>query len=724
MIDFLVPPMNPKRLKFLLAFHCHQPVGNYEHVFEDCFQKCYRPLVEALAAFPKIRFSLHYSGPLLRFIEKKHPENLELLGIMTSRGQVEWIGGGFYEPILPTIPARDAVAQIIKMRDWIAHRFNFDMRGLWLTERVWEPSLPTILEESGIEFTMLDDTHFLSAGIHPRDMLGYYRTEDNGHAVDVFPIDWSLRKFIPFHSIDETFGYFWKLKERAPGQSVTLGDDGEKFGVWPGTHKHVYEEKYLEQFLDRLQKSSDWLETAHFAEIRAAQVPRGMIYMPTASYPEMMEWALPYDARVAYEEVAKEIGARNDHERFERFLRGAHWRNFFAKYPESNLMHKKMLYLSNKLHQHGLSVASKGVKNGLTRAYDSLWQGQCNCAYWHGLFGGLYLSHLRQGIYRQLLDAEVALRGLKSKDGAIEIEKTDFDCDGREEILVSGPLMNLYIQPHYGGSVFEVDILPRRANLLNVLTRRPEPYHLKIRDAEKSGEDKFESIHDVNRVKEKGLENKIVHDWYLKRMFLDHLIAPDVTLERFARADSGEYGDFVNQPYRVLETANHPTGGARIRLERQGGVYRAGGFSAVTIRKTYHIKKESGRVEYEVAVPRDFPGVVRSVFGIELNFTLPDAISKGQHLLVNHGVQLGLADQKEVHDVESLVLCDGPGKMKLFFTATGKFHLWTFPIETVSQSESGLERTYQGTSALLWRPLELKAEQKHKITLEFRLALA
>ena len=144
----------------------------------------------------------------------------------------------------------------------------------------------------------------------------------------------------------------------------------------------------------------------------------------------------------------------------------------------------------------------------------------------------------------------------------------------------------------------------------------------------------------------------------------------------------------------------------------------------MTICKTYHIKKESGRVEYEVAVPRDFPGVVRSVFGIELNFTLPDAISKGQHLLVNHGVQLGLADQKEVRDVESLVLLDGPGKMELFFTATGKFHLWTFPIETVSQSESGLERTYQGTSALLWRPLELKAEQKHKITLEFRLALA
>ncbi len=722
-IDLESTLMSPKHLKFLLAFHCHQPVGNYEHVFEDCFQKCYRPLVEALAAFPQLRFSLHYSGPLLGFIEKKHPENLELLRVMTARGQVEWIGGGFYEPILPTIPARDAVAQILKMRKWIADHFNFDTRGLWLTERVWEPGLPTILQESGVEFTMLDDTHFLSAGIHPRDMLGYYRTEDNGHAVDVFPIDWSLRKSIPFHSLDETFGYFWELKERAAGQSVTLGDDGEKFGVWPGTHKHVYEEKYLERFLDRLQKSSDWLKTAHFADIRAAQPPRGMIYMPTASYPEMMEWALPYDARVTYEELAKEIKGRSDHERFERFMRGAHWRNFFAKYPESNLMHKKMLYLSDKLNQSKRSV-SKGLKNGVARAYDALWQGQCNCAYWHGLFGGLYLRHLREGIYRQLLGAELELKRLTKDGGTVAIERMDFDCDGREEILVSGPVMNLYIQPHYGGSAFEFDVLPRRANLLNVLTRRPEPYHLHIRAAEKSREDTFGSIHDLNRVKEKGLEKKIVHDWHLKRLFLDHLIAPDVTLERFARADSGEYGDFVNQPYRVLETSNPPTGGARIRMEREGGIYRDGVLSPVTICKTYHIQRESGRVEYEVVAPEPFPGTVRMVFGIELNFIPPEAISKGQHLLINHDVQLGLADQKEVRDVESLILIDGPGKMKLIFGAAERFHLWTFPVETVSQSESGLERTYQGTSALLWRPLELRAEQKHKITLEFRLALA
>ena len=306
----------------------------------------------------------------------------------------------------------------------------------------------------------------------------------------------------------------------------------------------------------------------------------------------------------------------------------------------------------------------------------------------------------------------------------MEIEKLDYDCDGQTEVLISGPLMNLYIQPHYGGSVFEMDVLPRRANLLNVLSRRPEPYHLKIAAAEKANGEKLESIHDISRVKEKGLGDKIVHDWYLKRMFQDHLLAPDAALDRFARADSAEYGDFVNQPYRLLEAAQQPTGGVRVRLEREGGIHRDGALLPLTVRKTYHLKKEGGRVEYEIVTGRDFPKGVRTIFGIELNFTLPNAISPGQHLVVNHGSATGLTDRKEIRDVESLALEDGPGKMKLFFTATEKLNLWTFPIETVSQSESGLERTYQGTSALLWRTLELGASQKHKMTLEFRLTLA
>src|ERR1044072_5704898 len=79
-----------------------------------------------------------------------------------------------------------------------------------------------------------------------------------------------------------------------------------------------------------------------------------------------------------------------------RFVKGGIWRNFLMKYPESNAMYKKMLRVSSKVHA--------GKKN--EAALDHLWAGQCNCAYWHGVFGGLYLPVLRQAIYRNLIEAE------------------------------------------------------------------------------------------------------------------------------------------------------------------------------------------------------------------------------------------------------------------------------------------------------------------------------
>ena len=82
---------------------------------------------------------------------------------------------------------------------------------------------------------------------------------------------------------------------------------------------------------------------------------------------------------------------------------------------------------------------------------DGLWAGQCNCAYWHGVFGGLYLPHLRQSLYRELLQAELQADKVLQGD-KINITQNDFDKDGRPEILIEAPAQNLYLAPHNGGS--------------------------------------------------------------------------------------------------------------------------------------------------------------------------------------------------------------------------------------------------------------------------------
>ncbi len=73
---------------------------------------------------------------------------------------------------------------------------------------------------------------------------------------------------------------------------------------------------------------------------------RGPVYLPTASYQEMEAWALPPDAGRRLAALEHDLGAERMAGPDRSLVRGAHWRNFLVKYPESNRLHKKMQALS------------------------------------------------------------------------------------------------------------------------------------------------------------------------------------------------------------------------------------------------------------------------------------------------------------------------------------------------------------------------------------------
>jgi len=100
-----------KTVNFIFGIHNHQPVGNFDFVVEDAFQKSYLPFVEVVEEFPNLHISLHFSGCLLEWLEKQHPEYLDRIARLVERGNVEIISGGFYEPVLAMIPDRDKIAR-------------------------------------------------------------------------------------------------------------------------------------------------------------------------------------------------------------------------------------------------------------------------------------------------------------------------------------------------------------------------------------------------------------------------------------------------------------------------------------------------------------------------------------------------------------------------------------------------------------------------------------
>ena len=291
-----------------LVIHNHQPVGNFPWVFQQVYEESYLLMIEALEQHPKVRLSLHYSGSLLDWFEEAHPEFLERIAALVRRNQIELVSGGYYEPILPTIPDSDKIAQICRLTDRLYRDFGVNASGMWIAERVWEPELPRLIREAGIEWTILDDVHFKNVGLEDKDLYGYYATENQSSVLKVYATSKKLRYTIPWRPAAETIEALRSLATPDGKRIVVMGDDGEKFGTWPDTGEYCWgsamQGRWVEEFFTALEENSNWLHMTPLGEYARNYPALGRIYIPTSSYIEMTEWALPPKSPCQYVSLA------------------------------------------------------------------------------------------------------------------------------------------------------------------------------------------------------------------------------------------------------------------------------------------------------------------------------------------------------------------------------------------------------------------------------------
>ncbi len=691
--------------KFTLALglHNHQPVGNFDSVFTMAHTKSYAPFVQLLLEHPSIRCSIHQSGILWNWQLARHPEYFDAIRTLLGRNQIEVMTGGFYEPILPAIPERDIDGQIHKLTDFLSEHFHIKATGLWLTERVWEPYLAKPLAKAGVKYLPVDDTHFLYAGLTPNQLTGPFMTEHEGHTVTLLPIQKRLRYLIPFGEMNDLFDELKRQAEKHPDGLAVYADDGEKFGVWPNTYELCYEYKWLEQFFEALEQNSDWLQTAPLQDA-AARPLAGRVYLPAASYAEMLHWALPTNSMLTLEKFEELLLKEKKLDEFGSFVRGGVWRGFLAKYEEANLLHKKMTLLSHRLDAFERAFPEKKTEAEAIREH--LYAGQCNCPYWHGVFGGLYLPHLRQGVYGELIAAERELDKLSDSNG--RARQLDFDADGKQEVLVSTNAFSALFKPSRGGSLHDLSLKKHQFPVTDTLTRRPEAYHKNLSKAvTKEMATKTASIHDLVLTKEPNLERFLVDDWYMKRCFIDHFFTGDVDLERFKSGKFGEEGDFILEPYELLEASSAQL----LRMQRNGHLWRPGEIIPVTITKEFRFDDSDGiAVSYKLLTTHPYPIMVR--FGIETNFNFQAGHAHDRYVLVNGNRPFDsfLDSVAEDREIGNVTLVDEYLDLAVSLTADRPAINWRLPIYTVSQSEEGFEKVFQGTTLVSLYELTLTGQ--------------
>jgi alpha-amylase len=623
----------------LLGVHAHQPVGNFPDVIEDAHQRCYKPFLETLHGYPDFHFAVHFSGWLLDWLRERHPADMELLAAMVRRGQVELFSSGDTEPVLAAIPHRDRVGQLQTLNDKLAAWTGTRPHGAWLTERVWESSIVPALAQTGIRYVTVDDYHFFCTGKAAGELDGFYSTEEDSARLDLFPISEALRYRLPFSPAHEVVGYLEELADRGQAAAVYF-DDIEKFGIWPETFDWVYQRGWLKAMIEGVLASPK-IVTATYAGFHARNATRGIVYLPTASYSEMNEWTLPMPAAADYAHflAAEKAAGRGDLNR--PFIRGGIWRNFLTRYPEANWMHKRMLGLSARLA--ALPVAPPELTADLYRA-------QANDAYWHGLFGGLYLPHLRRAVWNNLVALEARLDALQPRPATAAV---DLDFDGKIEVFAHNAALQLVLRDDGLGAAHELDSYPLAHNFADTLRRYPEHYHGRVGNGETRHEGEgIASAHDIVRFKHPVAAADIVPDDLPRALWLDEIDGMPVT------------------DYRLAPEA--------LRCERAGVV------------KSYALDASGVTVTWRLS------GLAGRSFATRLNLAMPSCDGfLGRYILADGRIHGGFGQPIDLAAATALTLEDGVLGAAVRIETGLPAEISSQALKTVSQSEAGFEKIMQ-----------------------------
>ena len=651
-------------IKLLLGVHAHQPVGNFPEVIHDAHARCYRPFIHTLNEYPQFRFAVHFSGWLLEFLFQHHPDDMALLRKMVQRGQVEIFGGGDTEPILAAIPHRDRVGQIVTLSNRLERQLAQRPTGAWLTERVWESTVVPALADTGIRYVTVDDYHFLCTGRTAAELKGYFTTEEDGRQLALFPISEQLRYRIPFAQADDVVHYIESLADDSGKAAAIYFDDIEKLGIWPETFDWVYTRGWLKQFIEGVLRSNV-IQTSHYADFYRDAPTRGIVYLPTASYIEMNEWSLPAHAANLYADVVAERKLNHQYEENKAFIRGGIWKNFFSRYPESNWMHKRMLRLSERLAQLAPELLTPKMRV-------LLYQAQANDAYWHGLFGGLYLPHLRRALYAAMIELEAHLDRSAARP---ERYQEDLDSDGHMELFLHNDTVQAVINLDGSATVREFDSYFLKHNFVDTLRRQSEHYRRKIQagEAGAAASGGIASAHDRVSFKSLIVPSDLVIDQHGKGLFHEKLYPGHIGYET------------VEPQYLLVSEGNR---NLIFTTETYGG----------TLYKEMQLGKNNLSVGYS------FSREMRGFLEVELNLSMPSCDGPAGRYWFQGYCPGGFGQLHKFTDVTELALEDDVLRGSLVLQSNRPLALTARPFYTVSQSEAGFEKIMQAVTLVIHYP--------------------
>ncbi len=191
------------------------------------------------------------------------------------------------------------------------------------------------------------------------------------------------------------------------------------------------------------------------------------------------------------------------------------------------------------------------------------------------------------------------------------------------------------------------------------------------------------------KFKQEGLAERLQYDSYSRKSLLDHFYDDDISHEAIAQNEALERGDFLTSPYEARLRRNPDR--VQVQLSRMGNAW------GIPLRITKGVTLEAGSSTLEIAyliegLPQDRP----LHFSVEFNFAGLPVGADDRYFCAGDHRRLGqLGSRLNLIEASELNLVDDWLGIEVGLAFNRLTNLWTYPIETVSQSEGGFELVHQ-----------------------------
>lgn len=648
------------KLKVILGSHNHVPFGSPGDCFESLYKLRLKPFLAALYRHPKIPAALHYSGVLLCWLEKAHPEFFMLLVELVDRKQVELIGGGFYEPMFPLIPLADKIGQVELLTTYLRKQFGKRPRGSWLPGMIWEQNLAGALQTSGMDYVFLEEDQFRAAGMRGPSAERPCLTEDQGKLIAVFPISGRLGAQAAHKSPKELFQALHTHPGSFEDRVITIFPDRfTSEGLGSGG-----EEEGINRFFEGFTDLEDLVDLTIPSRVLKYHRIAEKTYFPSSADRRIMYWAMDGNGRKDFAELER-MERRGELSGTASFISGAFPRQYLVLYPEANGIYSKMMYT------HLLINQLRGDKYRKRTAREELWKSQGCDAFWHVADGGIYRNSLRKAVYRSLLEAE---RITREKGIFIpSILALDFDLDGDREFLFQGSEINAYIKSE-GAVIFELDFLPKAWNYLDTMARRKEPY----------------------------VADSVAVDGFRRSAFMDRLVPPSLTLQDAALGHFSASRFCARERYELV-SCDRSHQEACFRLAP--GI--SGPYSSVELLKTYRLRKNVLSVSYVLTNQGPHPERFNFIPQIDLSLAGIGIDAQRIRALRDNAGEDVVLETQELRSIDELLIEDRVNEVPLSLTSNLPFDLWLQPIRTRCRIDGATVDEYQSTCLMPIKSLVL-----------------